>query len=97
MPAPCTTLGHLTIFLDFFGNPVMILTSRSRRRRAGRLDSPLQLADSLAAAELELPAPAVARLDEVSAFDLGFPQDFIKASREFVYGPAVARFVPRTP
>lgn len=56
-----------------------------------------QLADSLAAAELELPPSAVARLDEISAFDLGFPQDFIKASREFVYGPGVARFAPRTP
>jgi aryl-alcohol dehydrogenase-like predicted oxidoreductase len=51
-----------------------------------------QLTGNLAAAGLELPAAAVRRLDEASAFSLGFPQDFIGASRDFVYGPVDARF-----
>jgi aryl-alcohol dehydrogenase-like predicted oxidoreductase len=54
-----------------------------------------QLADSLASADLELPADTVERLDQVSAFDLGFPQAFILQARDFVYGPAAARFEPR--
>ena len=36
-----------------------------------------QLDDNLAAAELTLPAEAVARLDEVSAVDFGYPYDFL--------------------
>lgn len=54
-----------------------------------------QLTDSLAAFDLELHADARARLDEVSSFDLGFPQDFIAMARDFVYGPVVERFEPR--
>jgi aryl-alcohol dehydrogenase-like predicted oxidoreductase len=54
-----------------------------------------QLADSLAAAELELPADAVRRLDTASAFDLGFPQDFIAMSRDFVYGDVYQAFQSR--
>jgi aryl-alcohol dehydrogenase-like predicted oxidoreductase len=45
-----------------------------------------QLADNLAAAELRLPAQAVARLDGASAIDLGFPHDFLENTQEFVYG-----------
>jgi aryl-alcohol dehydrogenase-like predicted oxidoreductase len=54
---------------------------------ARRLD---QLADNLAAADLQLPADAVRTLDEASAISLGFPHDFIAETREFVYGPAGA-------
>jgi aryl-alcohol dehydrogenase-like predicted oxidoreductase len=45
-----------------------------------------QLADNLAAAELHLPAEAVARLDKASAIELGFPHDFIDSTQDFVYG-----------
>lgn len=55
-----------------------------------------QLTDSLAGVELELPEDAVQRLDQASAFDLGFPQDFIAMSRDFVYGPVNQSFVPRS-
>jgi aryl-alcohol dehydrogenase-like predicted oxidoreductase len=54
-----------------------------------------QLTDNLGAFELELPEEAVRRLDTASAFDLGFPQDFIEMSRGFVYGEANERFEPR--
>jgi aryl-alcohol dehydrogenase-like predicted oxidoreductase len=54
-----------------------------------------QLADSLAGVELELPQEAVRALDAASAFDLGFPQDFIEMSRDFVYGEAYQKFQPR--
>lgn len=56
-----------------------------------------QLTDNLAACELRLPPEAVERLDEASAFPLGFPQDFIQMSREFVYGPSAGRFDRRVP
>lgn len=36
-----------------------------------------QLDDNLKAAELELPESAVARLDDASAFELGYPYDFL--------------------
>jgi len=55
---------------------------------ARRLD---QLHDNLAAAELNLPEEAVRRLDEASAIELGFPLDFIDATRNFVYGAAGER------
>ncbi|MEU6509709.1 aldo/keto reductase [Streptomyces sp. NPDC046942] len=54
-----------------------------------------QLTDSLAALELELPEDAIRRLDTASAFDLGFPQDFISMSRDFVYGEVNKNFQPR--
>jgi aryl-alcohol dehydrogenase-like predicted oxidoreductase len=54
-----------------------------------------QLADSIAAFDLELPADAVRRLDSASAFDLGFPQDFIAMSRDFVYGEVNKAFQSR--
>lgn len=47
-------------------------------RRAGQLD------DSIAALELELTADELARLDKVSAIELGFPHDF--EGRNIVYG-----------
>jgi aryl-alcohol dehydrogenase-like predicted oxidoreductase len=37
-----------------------------------------QLDDNLKAAELKLPAAAMQKLDEASAFDLGSPYEFIK-------------------
>lgn len=56
-----------------------------------------QLTDNLAACELRLPPEVVERLDEASAFPLGFPQNFIEMSREFVYGPSIGRFDRRVP
>jgi len=51
--------------------------------------TPAQLADNLAANDLELPEDAVARLDKASAIDLGFPMDFIlDTTSDFVYGPS---------
>ena len=62
----------------------------SRSSAPGTLD---QLTDNLASLELELPEEAVRRLDEASRIDLGFPQDFIEKSRDFVDGnPALTRF-----
>jgi aryl-alcohol dehydrogenase-like predicted oxidoreductase len=40
--------------------------------------SPDQLADNLAAAALRLPSDAIRRLDEASAFELGYPYDMIR-------------------
>ncbi|MEY9928829.1 aryl-alcohol dehydrogenase-like predicted oxidoreductase [Catenulispora sp. GP43] len=54
-----------------------------------------QLTDTVAALEVELPAEALAKLDEAASFELGFPQDFIAMTREFTYGPSVERFEPR--
>ena len=56
-----------------------------------------QLTDSLAAGDLRLPPEAVDRLDKASTFPLGFPQDFIQLSREFVYGPSAIHFDRRVP
>lgn len=54
--------------------------------------NPAQLADNLAAIDLELPEDAVARLDKASAIDLGFPMDFIlDTTSDFVYGPSGQR------
>ncbi|MFC5261729.1 aldo/keto reductase [Kribbella qitaiheensis] len=39
--------------------------------------SPAQLADNLAALELELPGEAVGRLESATDFELGFPRDFL--------------------
>lgn len=49
---------------------------------------PEQLADNLAAVDVRLPAEAVSRLEEATAFEAGFPTDFITQTRNFVYGPA---------
>ncbi|MEV7382298.1 aldo/keto reductase [Streptomyces lydicus] len=47
-----------------------------------------QLADNLAAVAVELDADALARLDRVSAVELGFPHDFVRepAITENIYG-----------
>lgn len=50
-----------------------------------------QMTDNLAAADLKLPEAAVRRLDEASAIDLGFPADFIRSMKRFVYGHVGAR------
>jgi aryl-alcohol dehydrogenase-like predicted oxidoreductase len=47
-----------------------------------------QLDDNLGAAGLVLPDEVVRRLDQASPVSLGFPHDFMKATREFVFGPA---------
>ncbi|MEY9859552.1 aryl-alcohol dehydrogenase-like predicted oxidoreductase [Catenulispora sp. GAS73] len=54
-----------------------------------------QLNDSVAALNVELPPDAVRRLEEATSFELGFPQDFIAMTTEFVYGEAGNRFEPR--
>ncbi len=52
---------------------------------ARRLD---QLLDNLGAADLELPAEAVARLDAATELDLGFPATFISDNSPWVFGAA---------
>lgn len=50
-----------------------------------------QLKDNLGAADLTLPPEAVERLDAAVDFTLGFPHDFIEATRPWVYGEASQR------
>jgi aryl-alcohol dehydrogenase-like predicted oxidoreductase len=52
---------------------------------ARRLD---QILDNLAAADLELPAEAVTRLDAATEPDLGFPATFIRDTSPWVFGAA---------
>jgi aryl-alcohol dehydrogenase-like predicted oxidoreductase len=52
---------------------------------ARRLD---QLADNLGAVNVVLPPEALARLENASAFELGFPADFINETRAWVLGDA---------
>ncbi len=52
---------------------------------ARRLD---QLLDNLAAADLELPAEALARLNAATEPDLGFPATFIRETSPWVFGAA---------
>jgi aryl-alcohol dehydrogenase-like predicted oxidoreductase len=52
---------------------------------ARRLD---QLLDNLGAADLELPAEAITRLDSVTELDLGFPATFIRDTSPWVFGAA---------
>ena len=47
-----------------------------------------QLHDTLGAADRTLPPDVVATLDEVTAFDPGFPHDFIRDMQTFVFGEA---------
>ncbi len=60
-----------------------------------------QLEDALGAAELALPADAVAKLDAASAIELGFPHDFLRGDyiRKVIGGDQHARFAfdPRRP
>jgi aryl-alcohol dehydrogenase-like predicted oxidoreductase len=48
--------------------------------------TPRQLADNLGCVHLELAEKALARLDEVSAIDLGFPRAFLDAITTLVHG-----------
>jgi aryl-alcohol dehydrogenase-like predicted oxidoreductase len=52
---------------------------------ARRLD---QLLDNLGAAELELPAEVLTRLDAATGIDLGFPATFIRETSPWVFGAA---------
>jgi aryl-alcohol dehydrogenase-like predicted oxidoreductase len=47
-----------------------------------------QLLDNLGAADLDLPAEAVARLDAAAEPDLGFPAAFIRDNSHWVFGAA---------
>lgn len=84
--------------LEVSSSQVAIAWTRARHRWIHPIigaRSVSQLTDSVAALDLELPVDAVRRLDAASAFELGFPQDFIGMAREFVYGPSIERFEPR--
>ena len=54
-----------------------------------------QLRDTLGALDVELSADAVARLDEVSAIELGFPGDMIERLHGFIHGDVGAQVDPR--
>ncbi len=57
-----------------------------------------QLRDDLAAADLDLPEEASRRLEQVSAIELGFPLDFLRAGQEGWFGPTAGRRLdPRRP
>jgi len=58
---------------------------------ARRLD---QLLDNLGAAELGLPAEALARLEAVTGIDLGFPATFIRETSPWVFGAAALPGAP---
>ena len=45
-----------------------------------------QLADNLGAADLDLPADTLARLDAATQIDLGFPATFIRDNTPWVFG-----------
>jgi aryl-alcohol dehydrogenase-like predicted oxidoreductase len=53
-----------------------------------------QVRDDLAAPDLDLPAELRARLDRVSAIELGFPADFVVAPEGPVFGGARGRIRP---
>jgi aryl-alcohol dehydrogenase-like predicted oxidoreductase len=53
-----------------------------------RLD---QLLDNLGALDLSLTPQAVEQLEATTAFDIGFPNDFIRDMQSFVYGDVGAR------
>lgn len=53
------------------------------------------LADNLAATSVRLPGEVVARLEEASAIDLGFPRDFWPVGRTAWYGEHLDRLDPR--
>ena len=56
-----------------------------------------QLTDNLAAMDLVLPESALARLDEASAIEAGFPYDFLDGSTGFVFGDVGERIDFPTP
>lgn len=49
-----------------------------------------QLTDNLGAADVDLPAEAVIRLEDATGFEVGFPTDFIAQTRSWVLGDADA-------
>jgi hypothetical protein len=53
-----------------------------------RLD---QLLDNLGALDLSLPPQAVEQLEATTAFDIGFPNDFLRDMQSFVHGEVGAR------
>ncbi len=55
-----------------------------------------QAQDNFAAADVDLPAEALDRLDAVSAIDLGFPHDFLSANAARWWGEEIERFDLRT-
>ena len=59
---------------------------------ARRLD---QLVDNLGAVDCQLDDEPLRRLDDASAFGLGFPHDFIRDTASFVYGAAGERVLTR--
>jgi diketogulonate reductase-like aldo/keto reductase len=56
----------------------------------------VQFEDNLSALALELPPEAMARLDAVSAIQLGFPHDFMAETAGWLYGEAGTRVRPRS-
>ncbi|MFW6034059.1 MAG: aldo/keto reductase [bacterium] len=56
-----------------------------------------QVADNLGAVDVRLDTAALDRLEQASAIDLGFPQDFIAGTATFVYGPVGERVEERQP
>ncbi len=75
--------------------PSQVAISWIRQRRDSGVVIPIigarrlsQLRDNLAAIDLELSDEQLARLDEVSAIELGFPNDFLRSDgvRQVIYG-----------
>jgi aryl-alcohol dehydrogenase-like predicted oxidoreductase len=56
-----------------------------------------QLKEKLEALNLTLSGEQLARLDRVSAIELGFPHDFIAETSDWVFGPAQHRLVRQPP
>ncbi len=89
--AVAVTVAEVAIDLGVTPAQVAIAWTRARSSAvhpiigARRLD---QLLDNLGAAELGLPAEAVARLDAATGIDLGFPATFIRETSPWVFGAA---------
>ncbi len=88
-----TTSGRDRRQPDLGATPAQVAIAWTRARSpaihpaigARRLD---QLLDNLGAAELDLPAEALARLDAATGIDLGFPATFIRETSPWVFGAA---------
>jgi aryl-alcohol dehydrogenase-like predicted oxidoreductase len=89
--AVAATVQEVAAGLGAIPAQVAIAWTRARSRAihpiigARRLD---QLLDNLGAADLELPAEAVTRLDSITELDLGFPATFIRDTSPWVFGAA---------
>jgi aryl-alcohol dehydrogenase-like predicted oxidoreductase len=55
-----------------------------------------QLLDNLGAADLDLPAETIARLDTQTRIDLGFPTTFIRDTSPWVFGAAAPEGIRTT-